>query len=118
MNEIRLVIVSCNLYLYMHMWNPFKKKQSSQAPSANLPQVNTGAGDKSGVKDKLTGVGMNMMAKIAMKKIAKMSPQEQQKMMQEAFKNKDKMLSVMEQMKASGQITEEQYNMAKKKLGM
>ena len=62
---------------------------------------------------------MGMMSKIAMKKMAKMSPQEQQKMMQEAFKpeNKDKMLAVMEQMKKSGQITESQYNIAKQKLG-
>jgi len=55
-----------------------------------------------------------------MKKIAKMSPQEQQKLMAEAFKpeNRNKLLSAMEQMKASGQITEEQYRMAKQKMGM
>lgn len=61
-----------------------------------------------------------MMQKIAMKKLEKMSPQEKNKIMQEAFnpKNKDKLLAAMEQMKKSGQITEEQYNMAKQKLGM
>lgn len=60
-----------------------------------------------------------MMQKVAMKKLQNMSPQEQQKLMQEAFKpeNRDKLLSAMEQMKKSGQITEEQYRMAKQKMG-
>lgn len=63
---------------------------------------------------------MNMASRVAMKKMAKMNPKEQQKMMQEAFKpeNKDKMLAVMEQMRKSGQITEEQYNLAKQKMGL
>jgi len=79
------------------MWNPFKK-----------------------VKNSGSNMAMGMMAKIAMKKMAKMSPQEQQKMAREAFKpeNKDKTLAVMEQMRKSGQITEEQYNLAKQKLGL
>ena len=64
-------------------------------------------------------MAMGMMSKVAMKKLQNMSPKEQQKMMSEAFKpeNKDKMLAVMEQMRASGQISEEQYKMAKQKLG-
>lgn len=79
------------------MWNPLKK-----------------------AKAKVSSTAVNMMQKVAMKKIAKMSPQEQQKLMAEAFKpeNRDKLLSAMEQMKKSGQITEEQYRMAKQKMGM
>ena len=79
------------------MWNPFKK-----------------------AKDKISGTAMGMMQKIAMKKMEKMSPEERSKIMQDAFKpeNRDKMLSVLEQMKKSGQITEEQYRIAKQKLGM
>ena len=78
------------------MWNPFKK-----------------------VKSSASNMAMGMMSKVAMKKLQNMSPKEQQKMMSEAFKpeNKDKMLAVMEQMRASGQISEEQYKMAKQKLG-
>lgn len=78
------------------MFNPFKKAKNAMSSSA-----------------------MSMMQKVAAKKLAKMSPQEQQKMLQEAFKpeNKEKLLAAMEQMKASGQITQEQYNMAKQKLG-
>jgi hypothetical protein len=79
------------------MWNPFKSAKKAASSTA-----------------------MNMMAKVAMKKLQKMSPKEQQKMMSEAFKpeNKEKMMAVMEQMRKSGQITEEQYKMAKQKVGL
>lgn len=92
-----MVIVACILMIYYYMFNPFKKAKQSVSNAA-----------------------MGMMAKVAMKKVAKMSPKEREKMMQEAFnpKNRDKMLSVMEQMKSSGQITEEQYNTAKQKLSL
>ncbi|MDR3559125.1 MAG: hypothetical protein P4L58_01845, partial [Candidatus Pacebacteria bacterium] len=75
---------------------------------------------KSSVKDKVMGVGMNMMQKVAMKKLAKMSPQEQAKMMQDMMKpeNKGQLLSAMEMMRKSGQITEQQYQEAKKRLGI
>ncbi|OGI28548.1 MAG: hypothetical protein A2288_03360 [Candidatus Moranbacteria bacterium RIFOXYA12_FULL_44_15] len=79
------------------MWNPFKKAKQSVSNTA-----------------------MGMMAKIAEKKIKNMSPKEREKMAREAFdpKNKDKLLSAMEMMRKSGQITEEQYREAKKRLGM
>jgi len=78
------------------MFNPFKKAKSAMSSSA-----------------------MSMLQKVAAKKLQNMSPQEQQKMVKEAFKpeNKKKMLEMMEQMRASGQITEEQYKIAKQKLG-
>jgi hypothetical protein len=79
------------------MFNPFKK-----------------------AKSQASNMAMGMMAKVAMKKLQKMSPQEQQKIMREAMnpKNKDKMLVMMEQMRAAGQITDEQFRMAKKKMGL
>ena len=110
------------------MFNPFRKNKSvsgnnspasdQSAPAPTVPPKNDD--EKSSVKDKFLGVGMNMMQKIAMKKMAKMSPQEQQKMMADMLKpeNKGKMLEVMEYMKKSGQITEEQYQDAKKRLGV
>lgn len=78
------------------MFNPFKKAKSAMSATA-----------------------MAMLQKVAEKKLKNMSPQEQQKMMREAFKpeNRKKMLEMMEQMKASGQITKEQYQTAKQKLG-
>ncbi|MFC1756363.1 hypothetical protein ACFLY1_00245 [Patescibacteria group bacterium] len=80
------------------MWNPFKKDSGKQK--------------------------MGMFQKIAMKKLEKMSPQEREKVMKKAMdpeniaKNKDKILASMEQMKASGQVTDEQIEMAKKKMGL
>lgn len=78
------------------MWNPFKKAKSGVSNAA-----------------------MGMMAKIAEKKIKNMSPKEREKMAREAFnpKNKGKLLSAMEMMRKGGQISEEQYRMAKEKLG-
>lgn len=78
------------------MFNPFKKAKSA-----------------------ISSASMSMLQKVAAKKLQNMSPQEQQKMLREAFKpeNKKKMLEAMEQMKATGQITEEQYKIAKQRLG-
>jgi len=63
---------------------------------------------------------MGMLQRIAMKKLEKMSPAEKEKMAKEAFKpeNRDKILAVIEQMKKTGQLTDEQIEMAKNKLGL
>ncbi len=67
---------------------------------------------------------MGMLQRLAMKKVMSMDPKEREKVMQKALtpeniaKNKDKILAVMDQMKASGQLTEEQLKMAKEKLGL
>ncbi|MDP1845506.1 MAG: hypothetical protein Q8L09_02020 [Candidatus Moranbacteria bacterium] len=67
---------------------------------------------------------MGMLQRLAMKRLEKMDPKEREKMMQKALnpeniaKNKDKILETMEQMKSSGQLTEEQIEMAKEKLGL
>ncbi len=85
------------------MWNPFKKTSASDDVDADVK-----------------GPKMGMLQAMAMKKMAKMSPQERQKMMQEAMKpgNRDKIMGVMNAMKASGQVTDEQIAQAKKMLGM
>jgi hypothetical protein len=67
---------------------------------------------------------MGMLQRLAMKKLEKMDPKEREKLMQKALspdniaKNKDKIMATMEQMKASGQMTEEQMKLAKEKLGL
>jgi hypothetical protein len=67
---------------------------------------------------------MGMLQRLAMKKIMKMDPVEREKLMQKAMspeniaKNKDKILETMKKMKGSGQLTEEQMNEAKRKLGL
>ncbi|MDI6778407.1 MAG: hypothetical protein QMD77_04435 [Patescibacteria group bacterium] len=67
---------------------------------------------------------MGLLQKLAMRKLEKMDPKEREKLMQKALspeniaKNKDKILATMEQMKESGQLTDEQIKMAKEKLGL
>jgi hypothetical protein len=67
---------------------------------------------------------MGMLQRLAMKKVMSMDPKEREKLIQKAMtpeniaKNKDKILETMEQMKESGQLTEEQMRMAKEKLGL
>jgi hypothetical protein len=68
--------------------------------------------------------GQGMLQRLAMKKVMSMDPKEREKLMQKALspeniaKNRDKILETMEQMKASGQLTDEQIKMAKEKLGL
>ena len=67
---------------------------------------------------------MGMFQRLAMRRLEKMDPKEREKLMQKALapenieKNKHKILATMEQMKASGQLTEEQMKIAKEKLGL
>ena len=67
---------------------------------------------------------IGMLQRLAMKRVMNMDPKEREKLMQKALapenitKNKDKILATMEQMKESGQLTEEQMKMAKEKLGL
>ena len=85
------------------MWNPFSKNNASS---------NNQGDDTSTPK-------MGMLQALAMKKMAKMSPKEREKLMQEAMKpeNRDKIMSVMKTMKATGQVTDEQIKQAKKMFG-
>lgn len=83
------------------MWNPFKKNNKSDDPNQ-----------------------MGFLQRLAMKKIEKMSPEERMKLAQKMItpenieKNKDKILAAMEQMKASGQISDAQIEEAERKLGL
>jgi len=102
------------------MWNPFKKnsQQSDDQNRGVVKDDSVKVDDKK--KDEENSPKMNMLQRLAMKRMERMSPQEKAKMMQEVMKpeNKDKLLSAMEMMRKSGQISEEQYRMAKEKMGM
>ncbi len=97
------------------MWNPFKKDdvpvEDFEAQLKALP----GAPDMS---------KMNFMQKMAMKKFLKMSPEEQKKMAAKMMtpknveKNKGEILAGLEKMRATRQISDDQYRLAKKKLGL
>ena len=80
------------------MWNPFKKNQNNDAGEPK----------------------MGFMQRMAMKKLQNMSPEEREKMMQEAMKpeNQEKLLKAMEKMANSGQISKKQVELAKKRLGL
>lgn len=95
------------------MWNPFKNNQQS-----NASKVSDDAKGDADKKKEDDSPKMNMLQRLAMKRMERMSPQEKAKMMQEVLKpeNKDKLLGAMEMMRKSGQITQEQYDMAKQKM--
>lgn len=84
------------------MWNPFKKKITDP----NDPNK------------------MGFLQKLAMKRFMSMNEEEKMKLTQKMMspenvaKNKDKILEAIEQMKASGQISDAQIEEAKKKLGL
>lgn len=93
------------------MWNPFKNNKGSNSKSNDDTK-----------KDDAQEMGF--VQRIAMKKIMNMSDSERMKLMQKVMtpenisKNKDKILATMEQMKASGQMSADQIEMAKQKLGL
>ena len=67
---------------------------------------------------------MGFVQRLAMKKMMSMSPEQREKMMKKVLtpenisKNKDKILEAMQQMKASGQMSADQFEEAKKRLGL
>jgi hypothetical protein len=99
------------------MWNPLKKKTDTSASDASAKPVASipGAPDP---KD------MNMFQRFAMKRLEKMSPAERQKMMQKALnpkniqKHKGEIMQTLEAMKKAGQMSDDQYRLAKKRFGL
>jgi hypothetical protein len=94
------------------MWNPLKKKSDTdKAAKPVLP----GMPD---TKD------MGMLQRFALKRLEKMSPEERQKMMKKAMtpknvqKHKGEILATLDAMKASGQMSDDQYRLAKKRFGL
>lgn len=84
------------------MWNPFKSDDD---------------------KDKVDENGqpkLGFLQRMAMKKIEKMSPEERDKMMQEAFKpeNRKKLLKEMDKMVKSGMMSKSQLKKAKERMGI
>ena len=96
-------------------WNPFAKDDTNEKDLEAQLKAMPGAPDMS---------KMNFMQKMAMKKFLKMSPEEQKKMAAKMMtpknveKNKKEILDGLEKMRASRQISDDQYRLAKKKLGL
>lgn len=95
------------------MWNPFTKKEEDDKELEAMAEL---AGKD--VKD------MGMMQKFAMKRLAKMSPAEREKVMKKAMtpknieKHKDEILASLEAMRKAKQISDDQYRLAKKRFGL
>jgi hypothetical protein len=70
------------------------------------------------------GPKMNMIQRLAMKKIMNMDPKEREKLIQQVTnpefiaKNKDKILDSMTKMHEQGSLTQQQLDDARKKLGI
>jgi hypothetical protein len=94
------------------MWNPFTKKDEKDKKKNNSV---AGGPD---MKD------MNMLQRMAMKRFMAMSPQEQQKMVQKMMtpkniaKHKDEILQQLEDARKSGMVSDDQYRLAKRKMGL
>ncbi len=107
----------------MWKWNPFQKNNSGAVSGQSSPvQKSNVAKKKKHMQAEPPKMGM--LQRLAMKKLESMSPAEREKLMQKFLtpeniqKNKGQILSAMQQMKASGQITADQYEEAKKRLGV
>lgn len=94
------------------MWNPFGKKTDEEGDSAGV---------SAGVPDTKK---MNMLQRIAMKRFMAMSPQEQKKMVEKMMtpkniaKHKDEILKQLEDARKSGMMSDDQYRLAKRKMGL
>ncbi|OGI29775.1 MAG: hypothetical protein A3G09_00570 [Candidatus Moranbacteria bacterium RIFCSPLOWO2_12_FULL_48_12] len=93
-------------------WNPFKKNDADGEDS--LPTI-------PGMKN---SKDMNMFQRFAMRRLMKMSPADREKAIRKSMtpknieKNKGEILSSLEAMRKSGQISDDQYRLTKSKLGL
>ena len=95
------------------MWNPFSKKDEEEKKEdrANIP----GMPD---TKD------MNMLQRFAMKRLMNMSPAEREKTLRKAMtpknieKHKGEILQSLEAMRKAGQMSDDQYRLAKARFGL
>ncbi len=98
-------------------WNPFKKREKSEKEKRQDEDFLNASGAPK-MED------MNMLQRFAMKRIMAMSPQEREKLMRKAMtpknvaKHKDEILASLDAMKKAGQISDDQYRLAKRKLGI
>lgn len=101
-------------------WNPFVKNKKISSPK-----------DEKTVEEKLAAVpgapkleDMKWHERFAMKRFMKMSPEEQRKMVAKAMtpeniaKHKDEIAASLDAMMKSGQMSSDQYRLAKRKFGI
>ncbi|TXH06634.1 MAG: hypothetical protein E6Q06_05270 [Candidatus Moraniibacteriota bacterium] len=101
-------------------WNPFKKADPKEESALldEAAKLEAEFNALPGAKD------MNMFQRFAMKRVLKMSPEERQKVLQKAMtpknieKHKPEILAQLDAMKKAGQMSDDQYRLAKRKLGL
>ena len=111
-------------------WNPFAAKGGTTS-GGKKDDVKKGS-QTDDIADKLEAEfnalpgakDMNMFQRFAMKRVLKMSPEERQKVMQKAMtpknieKHKGEIIAQLDAMKKAGQMSDDQYRLAKRKLGI
>lgn len=112
------------------MWNPFKKKPTSTAVSSGDHSGDDKKKEKSFEEELASLPGapdmkdMNMVQRFAMKRLMKMSPAEREKLLKKAMtpkniaKHKDEILEQLEQARKSGMMSDDQYRLARRKMGI
>ena len=94
-------------------WNPFNKDKKDEEKK-DLPNI-PGMPD---IKD------MNMFQRFAMKRLMNMSPAEREKTLRRAMtpknieKHKDEIKASLEAMRKAGQMSDDQYRLAKARFGL
>jgi len=101
------------------MWNIFRKKSKNINGDNSQENKNRKNDEKKEGNSQKESIKMGMLERVAMKKLERMSPQEREKMAREFFdpKNKDKMEKVLKYLKASGKVTDEQIDQARRRMG-
>jgi len=95
-------------------WNPFKKNDQDEAEKDDLPSV-------PGMPDPKE---MGMLQRLAYKRFLKMSPAERDKVIKKTMtpkniaKHKDEILASLEAMRKAGQMSDDQYRLAKARFGL
>lgn len=96
------------------MWNPFKKDEEKKEEAKDMPSI-PGMPD---TKD------MSMLQRFAMNRLMKMSPAEREKTLRKAMtpknieKHKGEIMASLEAMRKAGQMSDDQYRLAKARFGL
>ena len=95
-------------------WNPFSKKDEEEGKADDL----AGMPGMPDTKD------MNMLQRFAMKRLMSMSPADREKALRKAMtpknieKHKGEILASLEAMRKAGQMSDDQYRLAKARFGL
>lgn len=108
------------------MWNPFSKK-SKDKKNPNVIEKK----DERSFEEQLASMpgapdpkDMGMFQKFAMKQLMKMSPAEREKVLKKAMtpknimKHKNEILAQLEHARKSGQMSDDQYRLARRRMGI